>query len=118
MIDFSGDSANNYGAPPTPIARDQVVAAGITINGLPILCRDCAGGGGRAGLEEAYEAQIIGGPGAFVVLADGRESFAAAVRRKLILEISGLTPDTAPAWIMARESTFADGAPRPAAPLR
>jgi hypothetical protein len=99
VIDFSGDSANNYGAPPTAVARDQVVAAGITINGLPILCLDCAGGA-RRGLEAAYEEQIIGGPGAFVVLADGRNSFAAAVRRKLILEISGLTPETAPASVM------------------
>jgi len=95
VIDFSGDSANNYGAPPTSIARDQVVAAGITINGLPILCPGCAG---RAGvnLEQAYEEQIIGGPGAFVVTADGRDSFSAAVRRKLILEIAGLTPDQMP----------------------
>jgi len=45
--------------------------------------------------------QIIGGPGAFVVLADGREQFAEAVRRKLILEISGLTPETTPARVVA-----------------
>jgi hypothetical protein len=95
VIDFSGDSVNNYGAPPTAIARDQVVAAGITINGLPILCPTCTG---RAGvnLEQAYADQIIGGPGAFVVTADGRDSFSAAVRRKLILEIAGLTPDQLP----------------------
>jgi hypothetical protein len=91
---------NNYGAPPIPIARDEVLAAGITINGLPILCRECPGGG-RANLEQDYAEQIIGGPGAFVVLADGREQFAEAVRRKLILEISGLTPDTAPARVAA-----------------
>jgi hypothetical protein len=100
VIDFSGDSVNNYGAPPIPIARDEVLAAGITINGLPILCRECPGGG-RANLEQDYAEQIIGGPGAFVVLADGREQFAEAVRRKLILEISGLTPDTAPARVAA-----------------
>jgi hypothetical protein len=72
-----------------------VVAAGITINGLPILCPTCPG---RAGvnLEQAYADQIIGGPGAFVVTADGRDSFSAAVRRKLILEIAGLTPDQLP----------------------
>jgi hypothetical protein len=95
VIDFSGDSVNNYGAPPTAFARDQVVAAGITINGLPILCPTCPG---RAGvnLEQAYADQIIGGPGAFVVTADGRDSFSAAVRRKLILEIAGLTPDQLP----------------------
>jgi hypothetical protein len=100
VIDFSGDSVNNYGAPPTPVAREEVLAAGITINGLPILCRECPGGG-RPNLERDYAEQIIGGPGAFVVLADGREQFAEAVRRKLILEISGLTPETAPAAVAA-----------------
>lgn len=95
VIDFSGDSANNYGAPPVPIARDQVVAAGITINGLPILCKVCRSWSG-VNLKRAYAEQIIGGPGAFVVAAEGRESFAAAVRRKLILEIAGLTPGDMP----------------------
>ncbi len=91
VIDFSGDSANNYGAPPVPIARNEVLAAGITINGLAILCRGCSGPA-SPGLERAYAEQIIGGPGAFVVTADGQESFSAAVRRKLILEISGTLP--------------------------
>ena len=36
--------------------------------------------------------RIIGGPGSFVVTADGPESFAAAVKRKLILEIAGTVP--------------------------
>jgi hypothetical protein len=89
VIDFSGDSANNYGAPPTHIARQEVLAAGITINGLPILCPECSG---RADLERIYAEQIIGGPGAFVVAAKDRTSFADAVRRKLILEIAGEMP--------------------------
>jgi len=92
VIDFSGDSANNWSGPPIAEARDTVIAAGITINGLPILRPDDPGRA-QGGLEEAYERLIIGGPGAFVVTADSRESFAAAVRRKLILEIAGLTPD-------------------------
>ena len=37
--------------------------------------------------------KIIGGPGAFVVTADGEQSFAQAVRRKLILEIADLGRD-------------------------
>ncbi len=109
VIDFSGDSANNYGAPPVPIARDQVLAAGITINGLPILCEDCRSWS-AADLTKAYEEQIIGGPGAFVVAAEGRESFAAAVRRKLILEIAGLTPADMPD--MADAGPFAAGPAR------
>ena len=90
VIDFSGDSANNYSGPPVEAAREEVVAAGITINALAILCRFCSGrAGGGANLEAIYAERIIGGPGAFVVTADDMESFADAVRRKLILEISG-----------------------------
>lgn len=88
VIDFSGDSANSYSGPAITTARDRVVAAGITINALPILCRDCFGRAGGAGLEERYENLVIGGPGAFVVTAESRAAFADAVKRKLILEIS------------------------------
>ncbi|MFN3822371.1 MAG: DUF1194 domain-containing protein [Pseudorhodobacter sp.] len=92
VIDFSGDSANNWSGPPIAEARAEVLAAGITINALPILRPDDPGRA-HGGLEAAYERLIIGGPGAFVVTADSGESFAAAVRRKLILEIAGLTPE-------------------------
>ena len=44
------------------------------------------------GLEALYEDRIIGGRGAFVVTAEDRASFAEAVKRKLILEISGEMP--------------------------
>lgn len=94
VIDFSGDSANNWNGPSIEEARTEVLAAGITINGLPILCLDCSGRPSNADLERIYEERIIGGLGAFVVTADGRESFADAVKRKLILEISGLTPES------------------------
>jgi hypothetical protein len=92
VIDFSGDSANNWNGPPIAAAREEVLAAGITINGLAILCDGCSGRPAGAALERQYEEQIIGGIGAFVVTADGRDDFAEAVRRKLILEISGETP--------------------------
>ena len=91
VIDFSGDSVNNYYAPPISDARARVLAAGVTINGLPIL-RPGDPGRAMGGLEQRFEEQIIGGRGAFVVTADTRESFAEAVRRKLILEISGTMP--------------------------
>jgi len=91
VIDFSGDSVNNYTGPGIAEARATVLAAGVTINALPILRPDDPGRA-MGGLEAAYEEQIIGGMGAFVVTADSRASFAEAVRRKLILEISGTVP--------------------------
>lgn len=94
VMDLSGDSANNWDGVPIEIARDRAVAAGIVINGLPILCRehDCGGRPVSYDVEKAFEEKIIGGPGAFVVSAQDRESFGMAVRRKLILEIAGLEP--------------------------
>jgi hypothetical protein len=92
VIDFSGDSVNNYTGPSIAEARAQVLAAGVTINALPIL-RPGDPGRAHGGLEAAYARQIIGGMGAFVVTADSRAAFAEAVKRKLILEISGTMPD-------------------------
>ncbi|MEM7636942.1 MAG: DUF1194 domain-containing protein, partial [Pseudomonadota bacterium] len=71
----------------------EVLAAGITINALPIL-RPEDGRRAGANLEQEYADRIIGGPGAFMVTAEGRASFAETVRRKLVLEISGLTPES------------------------
>lgn len=92
VIDFSGDSIRNSSGPSISAARAEVLAAGITINALPIL-RPEDGRRAGANLEEEYATRIIGGPGAFMVTAEGRNSFADTVRRKLVLEISGLTPD-------------------------
>lgn len=89
VIDVSGDGPNNAGGLVT-VARDNAVAAGITINGLPIM----DDGGGLYSwynipdLDLYYENCVIGGPGAFIVTADGFANFAEAVRRKLILEIA------------------------------
>lgn len=92
VIDFSGDSPNSYSGPPISEARDEVVAAGITINGLPILCRFCDTPARFPNLAAIYEERIIGGIGAFVVTATDENDLAEAIRRKLILEISGLQP--------------------------
>ena len=104
VIDFSGDSIGNSSGPAISTARDEVLAAGITINALPILRPE---DGRRAGtnLEEEYSNRIIGGPGAFMVTAESRETFGQAVRRKLILEIAGLTPD---AVIIAEQTSSTD----------
>jgi hypothetical protein len=95
VMDLAGDSANSWDGIPIKEARDAAVASGMVINGLPILCRqrDCGGRPVTYDLEKAFEEQIVGGPGAFVVTAKDRESFEMAVRRKLILEIAGHTPE-------------------------
>ena len=68
----------------------DVLVVGAGINGLAIACRDqgCGGRPYREDLEEKFARDIIGGPGSFVVTADGSTSFADAVRKKLVLEIS------------------------------
>jgi hypothetical protein len=86
VIDFSGDSAGNFSGAAIEEARDEVVAAGIVINGLPILEYP------DDPLLQEYQDRIIGGPGAFAVPAIGREDFVTALRRKLILEIAGDMP--------------------------
>ncbi len=89
VIDFSGDSAWEGEGIPVSEARAAALSAGIVINGLAILCRDCVSGRPvYYDLEEAFATFIIGGPGSFVITADGNASFAKAVRRKLILEIA------------------------------
>lgn len=92
VIDLSADSANNWGGPTIAEARDAVVAADITINGLAVLCRTCSGRPISYDLEQAFADRIIGGFGAFVITADSAETFSDAVRRKLILEIVGVMP--------------------------
>jgi hypothetical protein len=80
VIDVSGDGANNSGRAPGP-ARDAAVAAGIVINGLPILALE-------PDLDAYYRDNVIGGPGAFVVVADSFERFGDAILEKLIDEIA------------------------------
>jgi hypothetical protein len=91
VIDISGDGPNNHG-PSVIASRDRAVAAGIVINGLPIINDRPSPGGfpSLKDLDKYYIGCVIGGPGAFIVVAEDFHAFAAAVRRKLILEISGL----------------------------
>ncbi|MGO6736285.1 DUF1194 domain-containing protein [Rhizobium ruizarguesonis] len=88
VIDVSGDGPNNSGDPVTP-ARDKAVEAGMIINGLAIMLRPSDA---PNGLDKYYADCVIGGPGAFVLPVRKIEDFAVAVRRKLVLEISGLSP--------------------------
>jgi hypothetical protein len=93
VIDVSGDGHNNRGRP-VEDARDAAIAAGITINGLPIVNDRPNPWGGRPpiNLDLYYEQRVIGGPGAFMVVAENYTSFASAILSKLLLEIAGDPP--------------------------
>jgi hypothetical protein len=92
VIDVSGDGTNNQGALIVP-TREEVVAQGITVNGLPIMLKKPQPGSiDIEDLDIYYEDCMIGGPGAFVVPIREREKFKEAVRTKLVLEIAGRTP--------------------------
>lgn len=93
VIDVSGDGPNNSGRIVTE-ARDLAAAAGVTVNGLPII-NDRPNPFGVPQMDDLdiyFETCVIVGPGAFVVVAEGFEDFGTAIRRKLILEIAGRVP--------------------------
>lgn len=93
VLDISGDGPNNAG-PLVTIRRDEALARGITINGLPII-NDRPNRTGFpvfTGLDLYYQHCVIGGPGAFLIVAEGFETFAEAIRKKMIIEIADLAP--------------------------
>ena len=93
VIDVSGDGTNNQG-PLVTLARDEVLAKGITINGLPIMLkRPNPATMDIPDLDIYYEDCVIGGPGAFVIPIREREKFKEATRTKLVLEIASRTPE-------------------------
>lgn len=96
VIDVSGDGANNSGVL-VNLARDLAIERGITINGLPIVSDrpNRFGFPQLRDLDEYYFHCVIGGTGAFIVVAHGFDAFAQAIHRKLILEIASLTPPPA-----------------------
>jgi hypothetical protein len=81
VMDVSGDGRHNQGRDPAPV-RDLAVAAGITINGLAILNEE-------PDLLDHYEAEVIGGPGAFAMECVDYIDFADAILRKLRRELGG-----------------------------
>ncbi len=103
VLDISGDGPSNDGGLVT-LARDRAVRAGIVINGLPII----NGRPSRYGnppmphLDHFYRDCVIGGFGAFIVPVRTLTGFAAAVRRKLVLEIAGVRPRAIPAQYTER----------------
>jgi hypothetical protein len=90
VIDVSGDGPNNQGMLVT-VARDRAVAAGIVINGLPVMLKR-AGPGSIDDLDLYYEDCVIGGRGAFLVPVREASEFKKAIRTKLLFEISSAEP--------------------------
>jgi hypothetical protein len=88
VIDVSGDGVNNSGRP-AELARDEAVAQGIVINGLPIINdRPTFGRMPQIPLDQYFQQSVIGGTGAFMIVAEDFDAFGTAVRRKLIREIA------------------------------
>jgi hypothetical protein len=96
VIDVSGDGDNNSGRDVTA-ARDEAIAKGVTINGLVILTETptdwkSAHTNPLGGLANYYRNNVIGGPGAFVMVAENSNSFRDVLVKKLIAEIAQAVP--------------------------
>lgn len=107
VIDISGDGPNNDGRVVTR-ARDDALAKGIGINGLPLTLKP-TGYLDIDNLDRYYKDCVIGGPGAFLIPVKDPAQFVEAVRNKLVLEISSLPEDITPRVQLAQ----AQGAARP-----
>ena len=109
VLDVSGDGPDNCNADePIESVRDELVANGLTINGLPIdengptagpAPRRSPGGEAKAAgqpapatIEDWYRKHVMAGVGAFVLPANGYADFGRAMRQKFVIEISGVEP--------------------------
>jgi len=93
VIDISGDGPNNNGAPVT-LVRDEALAKGIVINGLPIMVKEPSFSTMDIdNLDQYYEDCVVGGPGSFVITIKDRDKFKEAIRTKLVMEVAGRVPE-------------------------
>ncbi|MBI1393175.1 MAG: DUF1194 domain-containing protein [Alphaproteobacteria bacterium] len=84
VIDLSGDGQDNSGNVAPATARDAALAAGVdAINALAI---------GSMSLVDYFNANVIGGTGAFTVFAADFDAFGAAIIEKLGREITPEIP--------------------------
>ncbi|HEX4408101.1 MAG TPA: DUF1194 domain-containing protein [Xanthobacteraceae bacterium] len=91
-IDISGDGTNNAGRDVTAL-RDEAVGKGITINGLVILSENPLSWNPDhtnppGGLDGYYRNNVVGGPDAFVMVAQNFNSFGQAIINKMIAEVA------------------------------
>ncbi len=92
VIDVCGDGTNNAGRD-VLAARDDAVAAGITINGLTIIndhpmSWTFAHVQPPGGLDSYYRTNVTGGVGSFVLSVHDFNVFGEAMTKKLISEIA------------------------------
>jgi hypothetical protein len=92
VIDVSGDGTNNAGRE-VDLARNDAVAKGIVVNGLVILSErpmpwNPEHTNPAGGLAHYYSEHVIGGRGAFVMVAQDFHSFGQALINKLVAEIA------------------------------
>jgi hypothetical protein len=91
-IDVSGDGTHNSGRG-LLAAREDALAKGVTINGLVILSErplpwNPEHTNPPGGLARYFQDNVIGGPGAFVIVAENFQSFGQALISKLVAEIA------------------------------
>jgi len=96
-IDVSGDGTNNSGRDIASV-RDEVLAKGVTINGLVILSETPLPWNPEhtnppGGLDEYYRRNVTGGAGSFVMVAENHNSFGQAIVKKMIAEIAWVSPE-------------------------
>lgn len=92
VVDLSGDGVNNSGRPVADARRD-ILGKGVVLNGLAVLDRQPQPWmAGLPPLDEYFRSEVIGGPGAFLMVAEGYAAFEQAVKRKIIREIAAAPP--------------------------
>ena len=98
IIDLSGDGRENNlvsALDPIDVGRRNANAAGVTVNGLPIMTDD-------PDLDQYYLDNVVGGVGAFMIPARDYDDFGQAIRQKLLREIKG-------EWLIGHESASPHG---------
>jgi len=83
-IDMAGDGQNNEGFGPQ-IAYREFPFQGVTVNGLVVNAADFEG---EVGLIAFYQGEVLHGPGAFMIVANGFDDYERAMRQKLERELA------------------------------
>jgi hypothetical protein len=85
VVDVSGDGPNNDGVSLEHV-HETTAKNGIVVNGLPIM--DTASDSYFPDLDKYYDACVVSGAGAFLIVVKSYKDFGSAMRRKLVREIS------------------------------